>query len=113
MRIDSFFDSEPFWVIWQVSRAPGGNRIRRISQDFKTEARAIAEAERFRQSGAITWIEEARPLAPARIPPEALAVLRETPAATHEDVSRLAARLPNRPPASPSRNNPATCRPTG
>ena len=59
MRIDSFFDSEPFWVIWQVSRAPGGNRIRRISQDFKTEARAIAEAERFRQSGAITWIEEA------------------------------------------------------
>ena len=69
MRIDSFFDSEPFWVIWQVSRAPGGNRIRRISQDFKTEARAIAEAERFRQSGAITLDRRsARSPRPASLP---------------------------------------------
>ncbi|HYI41072.1 MAG TPA: hypothetical protein VE053_12215 [Allosphingosinicella sp.] len=72
-----FIDSTPFWVIWQV-RLPedGRNRIRRISQDYPTLARAEADAEHYRRSGAITWVEEARPLAPKNVPAEALAALR-------------------------------------
>jgi len=74
---DAFFDTEPFWVIWQASLpAGGGNRIRRISQDYRTEARAEADAERYRKSGAITWVEQARPLAPLQVPAAALAALR-------------------------------------
>ena len=49
-----FIDSAPFWVIWQTSLpANGRNRIRRISQDYATAARAEADAERYRRSGAI------------------------------------------------------------
>ena len=73
----AFFDTEPFWVIWQVSLpASGANRIRRISQEYRTEARAEADAERYRKSGAITWVEEARPLAPAHVPAAAVDALR-------------------------------------
>jgi hypothetical protein len=72
-----FIDSAPFWVIWQTSLpADGRNRIRRISQDYATAARAEADAERYRRSGAITWVEEARPLAPHAVPAEAIEVLR-------------------------------------
>ncbi len=71
-----FIDQEPFWVIWQVSQpAKGGNSIRRISQNYATEARAEADAERYRKSGAITWVEQSRPLAPAHVPAEAMAAL--------------------------------------
>ena len=71
-----FMDQEPFWVIWQVSQpARGGNSIRRISQNYATAARAEADAERYRKSGAITWVEESRPLAPAHVPVEAMAAL--------------------------------------
>src|SRR5688572_622182 len=74
---ESFFDTEPFWVIWQASiPAVGTNRIRRISQEYRTEARAEADAERYRKSGAITWVEEARPLAPLHVPAAALDALR-------------------------------------
>jgi hypothetical protein len=75
--LSAFIDTERFWVIWQV-RLPerGGNCIRRISQDYRTEARAEADAERYRKSGAITWVEEARPLAPAHVPAEAFGALR-------------------------------------
>jgi hypothetical protein len=74
---DSFFDTEPYWVIWQASIPAGGtNRIRRISQDYRTEARAEADAERYRKSGAVTWVEEARPLAPRAVPAAALEALR-------------------------------------
>ena len=63
--LSAFIDAAPFWVIWQTSLPAGGrNRIRRISQDYATAARAEADAERYRRSGAITWVEEARPLAP-------------------------------------------------
>lgn len=73
----AYFDSAPFWVIWQTSLpANGRNRIRRISQDYATAARAEADAERYRRSGAITWVEEARPLAPLCVPAAALDVLR-------------------------------------
>ncbi|HEX8225326.1 MAG TPA: hypothetical protein VF605_16045 [Allosphingosinicella sp.] len=73
----AYIDAAPFWVIWQTSLpANGRNRIRRISQDYATAARAEADAERYRRSGAITWVEEARPLAPAHVPAEALDVLR-------------------------------------
>jgi hypothetical protein len=77
--LSAFIDTERFWVIWQV-RLPerGGNCIRRISQDYRTEARAEADAERYRRSGAITWVEEARPLAPAHVPAAALGALRGT-----------------------------------
>jgi hypothetical protein len=72
-----FIDTKSFWVIWQVSKPiAGGNRIRRISQDYPTESRALADAERYRKSGAVTWVEEARPLAPANVPQEALESLR-------------------------------------
>jgi hypothetical protein len=75
--IGAFIDTEPFWVIWQTSLPAGGhNRIRRISQDYRTEARAEADAERYRRSGAITWVEETRPLAPLRVPAAALDALR-------------------------------------
>jgi len=72
-----FIDSAPFWVIWQTSLpASGRNRIRRISQDYASAARAEADAERYRRSGAITWVEEARPLAPRAVPPAAIEALR-------------------------------------
>ncbi|HEX8239176.1 MAG TPA: hypothetical protein VF574_05480 [Allosphingosinicella sp.] len=72
-----FIDAAPFWVIWQTSLPAGGrNRIRRISQDYATSARAEADAERYRNSGAITWVEEARPLAPRAVPATALEALR-------------------------------------
>ncbi len=72
-----FIDSEPFWVIWQASLpANGRNRIRRISQDYATAARAEIDAGRFRKSGTITWVEEARPLAPRTVPAEAIEALR-------------------------------------
>jgi hypothetical protein len=75
----AFIDAAPFWVIWQTSvPANGRNRIRRISQDYATAARAEADAERYRRSGAITWVEEARPLAPRTVPAEALDALRGT-----------------------------------
>ena len=74
-----FLDSAPFWVIWQTSLpASGRNRIRRISQDYATAARAEADAERYRRSGAITWVEEARPLAPREVPAAAIDALRGT-----------------------------------
>ena len=73
----AFIDATPFWVIWQTSLPVGGrNRIRRISQDYVSAARAEADAERYRRSGAITWVEEARPLSPAHVPTEALDALR-------------------------------------
>lgn len=71
-----FIDQEPFWVIWQVSQpARGGNSIHRISQNYGTAARAEADAERYRKSGAVTWVEESRPLAPSHVPAEAMAAL--------------------------------------
>src|SRR5688572_27276673 len=74
---DAFYDTKPYWVIWQASiPAAGPNRIRRISQEYGTAARAEADAERFRKSGAITWIEETRPLAPLHVPAAALDALR-------------------------------------
>jgi len=73
----AFIDSTPFWVIWQASLpANGRNRIRRISQDYASAARAEADAERYRKSGAITWVEEARPLAPREVPKAAIEALR-------------------------------------
>jgi hypothetical protein len=88
---ESFFDTEPFWVIWQASIPVGGtNRIRRISQEYRTEARAEADAERYRKSGAITWVEEARPLAPLAVPAAALDALRGVAAPTpRESVSAI------------------------
>lgn len=75
--LSAFLDTERFWVIWQTSLpASGRNRIRRISQDYSTAARAEADAERYRKSGAITWVEEARPLAPLHVPATAIAALR-------------------------------------
>jgi hypothetical protein len=75
--LSAFIDSTPFWVIWQTSLpADGRNRIRRISQDYATAARAEADAERYRRSGAITWVEEARPLAPRDVPAAAVEALR-------------------------------------
>ncbi|HEX8573274.1 MAG TPA: hypothetical protein VF759_11045 [Allosphingosinicella sp.] len=78
--LSDFLDSEPFWVIWQASLPGGRNRIRRISQDYSTAARAEADAERYRRSGAVTWVEEARPLAPRQVPEAALEALRSRPA---------------------------------
>jgi hypothetical protein len=75
--LSAFIDAAPFWVIWQTSLPAGGrNRIRRISQDYATAARAEADAERYRKSGAITWVEEARPLAPRAVPAAAIEALR-------------------------------------
>lgn len=75
--LSPYIDTAPFWVIWQTSRPAGGpNRIRRISQDYATAARAEADAERYRRSGAITWVEKAHPLAPAHVPAAALEALR-------------------------------------
>lgn len=91
----AYIDAAPFWVIWQTSLpASGRNRIRRISQDYATAARAEADAERYRRSGAITWVEEARPLAPVHVPAEALDVLRglATPPA-REGTSKIGERL--------------------
>ena len=77
--LSAYFDTERFWVIWQASLPAGGrNRIRRISQDYATAARAEADAERYRKSGAITWVEEARPLAPRHVPAAAIDALRGT-----------------------------------
>jgi hypothetical protein len=44
--------------------------------DDATAARAEADAERYRKSGAITWVEEAHPLAPLHVPAAALEALR-------------------------------------
>jgi hypothetical protein len=75
--LSAFVDTQSFWVIWQASLPAGGRkRIRRISQDYATQARAEIDAERYRKSGAITWVEEARPLAPQQVPEEALRALR-------------------------------------
>jgi len=77
--LSAFIDAAPFWVIWQTSLpANGRKRIRRISQDYATAARAEADAERYRRSGAITWVEEARPLAPCAVPAAAVEALRGT-----------------------------------
>ncbi|HEX6374481.1 MAG TPA: hypothetical protein VFZ91_02050 [Allosphingosinicella sp.] len=77
--LSAFLDTEAFWVIWQTRLpADGRNRIRRISQDYATAARAEADAERYRKSGAITWVEEARPLAPRHVPAAAIEALRGT-----------------------------------
>ncbi len=75
--LSAFIDTAPFWVIWQA-RLPGDgrNRIRRISQDYSTAARAEADAEDYRRSGTITWVEEARPLAPRNVPAAAIEALR-------------------------------------
>ena len=71
-----FIDTESFWVIWQVGHTPRGDkRIRRISQQYHTEARAEADAERYRRSGVVTWVEEARPLAPSQVPQAAVDAL--------------------------------------
>ena len=38
---EGFFDTEPFWVIWQASIPVSGvNRIRRISQNYHSAERA-------------------------------------------------------------------------
>ena len=86
-----FIDTEPFWVIWQASvPAGGGNRIRRITQNYASESRAEADAERFRRSGAVTWVEEARPLAPLHVPAAALDALRGvTPPPVREGVTAI------------------------
>ena len=88
---DAFYDTRPYWVIWQASiPAAGPNRIRRISQEYGTAARAEADAERFRKSGAVTWIEETRPLAPKHVPAAALDALRGiAPAAKRESVTAI------------------------
>src|SRR5688572_24608759 len=91
----AFFDTEPFWVIWQASiPASGANRIRRISQEYRTEARAEADAERYRKSGAITWVEEARPLAPLAVPAAALDALRGTASAPARESVTAIGNLP-------------------
>ena len=79
--LDRFIDTESFWVIWQVGRTPRGEkRIRQISQQYHTEARAEADAARFRRSGVVTWVEVARPLAPSRVPQAAVDALWATAA---------------------------------
>jgi hypothetical protein len=90
-NLSAFMDVEPFWVIWQASIPAGGtNRIRRISQEYRTEARAEADAERFRKSGTITWVEEARPMAPVHVPAAALDALRGiAPAPEHDSVTAI------------------------
>lgn len=90
----AYLDVAPFWVIWQTSLPAGGrNRIRRISQDYGTAARAEADAERYRKSGAITWVEEARPLAPSHVPAAALEALRGiVPAAPRDGVTAIGER---------------------
>lgn len=81
--VKAFFDTDPFWVIWQVGRTPRGERrIRRITQNYGSAALANADAERFRKSGVVTWVEEARPLAPLDVPQAAIEALKDaTPAA--------------------------------
>ena len=75
--LSDFIDATPFWVIWQASLPEGGrNRIRRISQDYASAARAEHDAEHYRRSGTVTWVEEARPLAPRAVPAAAIAALR-------------------------------------
>jgi hypothetical protein len=77
--VSAFIDATPFWVIWQASLPDDGrNRIRRISQDYATAAGAEYDAERYRKSGTITWVEEARPLAPRKVPAAAVEALRGT-----------------------------------
>lgn len=90
----AYIDAAPFWVIWQASLPAGGrNRIRRISQDYATAARAEADAERYRKSGAITWVEEARPLAPHHVPAAALDALRGiVPAPPRDGVTAIGER---------------------
>jgi hypothetical protein len=84
--LSPFINTESFWVIWQANLLAGGrNRIRRISQDYGSAARAEADAERYRKSGVITWVEEARPLAPAHVPAEAMDALRGVAPAMRRD----------------------------
>ena len=49
--LSAFIDTERFWVIWQV-RLPerGGNCIRRISQDYRTQARGVDIVRRALQA---------------------------------------------------------------
>ena len=90
--LSPYMDVEPYWVIWQASVPAGGvNRIRRISQDYGSEARAEADAERFRRSGTITWVEQARPLAPLHVPAAAFEALRgNAPAPARDSVRAIA-----------------------
>ena len=92
--LSAFLDTELFWVIWQTSLPAGGrNRIRRISQNYASAARAEADAERYRKSGAVTWVEEARPLAPRRVPAAALDALRGTaPPPARDSVTAIGAK---------------------
>jgi hypothetical protein len=77
--LNQFMDTESFWVIWQVGRSPRGDkRIRQISQVYHSQARAEADAERYRKSGVVTWVEEARPLAPSQVPQAAVDALWAT-----------------------------------
>ncbi len=74
--LNAFFDTKPFWVIWQIGLAPGGaKRIRRITQSYGSEALARADAERYGKSGVITWVEKASPLAPLDVPVAAIEAL--------------------------------------
>ena len=84
--LSAYIDTAPFWVIWQVNTAShAGQRIRRISDNYKTESRANADADRYRKSGAITWVEEARPLTPSHVPAEALEALAAGAVAPERD----------------------------
>jgi hypothetical protein len=75
--ISAYFDTEAYWVIWQVGRSPRGERrIRRISQQYGSEALADRDAERYRKSGVVTWVEKTSPPAPRDIPWEAIQALR-------------------------------------
>ena len=89
--LSPFMDVEPFWVIWQANvPTKGASRIRRISQEYRSEARAEADADRFRKSGTITWVEEARPMAPAHVPAAALDALRGiAPAPARDSVTAI------------------------
>jgi hypothetical protein len=89
--LSAFMDVEPFWVIWQANvPAKGASRIRRINQEYRSEARAEADADRFRKSGTITWVEEARPMSPAHVPAAALDALRGiAPARVREGVTAI------------------------
>ena len=92
--LSAYLDTEAFWVIWQTSLPAGGrSRIRRISQDYASAARAEADAERYRKSGAIVWVEQARPLAPLSVPVAALDLLRGlAPPPTRDGVTAIGGR---------------------
>jgi hypothetical protein len=80
--LSPFMDTQAFWVIWQVGCSPRGEkRFRRISQEYGTQARAEVDAERYRKSGTVTWVEQARPPAPGQVPQAALDAVFATAAA--------------------------------